>query len=96
MRKVKLMVTETLKYEREIIVEVPDDVCETKLEGLLDVADRAGYADGVDGFVRALERRGVQNPDGYDTDLSSPSSYEAECDDYEFLDDRPEEDGNEV
>lgn len=85
MNKVKLVVIETLKYEREIIVEVPEGISEIKLSGMLDAAERAGQLDGVDGFVGALKRRGIVVSGGYDTDLDSPSSVEAECFNYEIL-----------
>ncbi|KKO51115.1 hypothetical protein [Paenibacillus sp. DMB20] len=84
--KVKLMITETLKYDREVIVEVPAHMTERDIEEALNKAERNYGFDGVDGIVHALKRQGITCPDGFDQDLSSPNSVEAECYDYEVYD----------
>lgn len=86
MKKVKLLITETLKYNREVIVEVPDLMEKSDIEDALDNAERNAGFEGVDGFVHTLKKQGITNPDGVDKDLESPNSVEAECYDYKFLD----------
>lgn len=85
MKKVKLVVRETLKYNREIIVEVPDDMTDAQIENALNEAEREWG--GVDEFVHALRKHGIQNPDGFNSDLDSPDDVESECEDYEVLED---------
>lgn len=86
MKKVKLTIEETLKYEREVIIEVPDEMTNGEIESELDYAERNAGRDGLDGIVYTLRRRGMENPDGFDQDLSSPDSVEAEILDYEVMD----------
>lgn len=86
MKKVKLTIEETLKYEREVIIEVPDEMTNSEIESELDYAERNGGREGAEGIVYSLRRRGMENPDGFDQDLYSPDSSEAEILDYEIID----------
>lgn len=86
MKQVKLTIAETLKYEREVTVVIPDEMTEAELEDVLNYAERNGGYDGVDGIVYELKKRGITNPDGFDRDLDCPDWVEAECYDYEILD----------
>ena len=89
MKKVSLDVEEKLHYRRRVVVLVPDNMSDEHLENVLDEAQRE---DSVSEFVYALKRHGIECPDGYDDDLSSPNYSEVECDYYEFLD----EDGDQA
>lgn len=82
MAKVKLEVEETLKYRREIIVEVPDEMDDGDLEQALNMAQKH---DNLQDFMLELEDHGIEAPDGYDDDLSSPSDMDVECDGYDFI-----------
>jgi hypothetical protein len=86
MKKVKLTIEETLKYEREVIIEIPDEMTNGEIESELDYAERNGGREGIEGIVYSLRRRGMENPDGFDMDTSSPDSIDAEILDYEVID----------
>lgn len=83
MKKVKLMVTEELKYEREVIAEAPDGMTDDQLEKALDRAQSG--ADSVDEFVGLLSRFGIVVNDAWDDSMNSPDFGEVECDDYEWI-----------
>lgn len=82
MRKAKLIVEETVKYQREIKVSVPDEMSDTDLERALSLAERE---DRMDDFLLELERYGVVLEEPYDDDLNSPDQFEVECLEYDFL-----------
>jgi hypothetical protein len=85
MKKVKLVVSEILKYNRKIIVEVPDNMTDAEIENALNEAERE--FGGADEFVHALKKHGIQNHEGFNSDLDSPDEIESECEDYEVLED---------
>lgn len=82
MKKVTLYVQETLKYTRDVVVEVPDNMTDGQLEYLLDKVQ--SRAESVDDAVYALRDRGINLCEPYDTDLDSPSHCEIEIDDYQW------------
>lgn len=88
MRKVILKITETLKYQREVPVEVPDFLSENDLNHALDHAQRS--AESIDDMVIELRRYGINQTASYDRDLDSPWDVEIECDDYEWISDEEE------
>jgi hypothetical protein len=90
MKRVVLKIQETLKYQREVPVMIPDDMDEGELNSALDSAQRG--AESVDDIVRGLRRYGIEQNEPYDTDLDSPDWSEAECDDYDFTYPAAEED----
>jgi hypothetical protein len=79
---VVLRVTETLKYDREVKVKVPDVIKIDEFEHALEKVERS--AETVDDFVHRLGSVGIQLVEPVDDDLSCPSCCEVECDDYEF------------
>jgi hypothetical protein len=81
MKKVKLNVLETLKYQREIEVKIPDDMSEDELNRILDRAQRGTN---LDEFLHRLESNDITFG-VYDDDLSSPYDSEVECDDYTLI-----------
>jgi hypothetical protein len=81
MKKVKLNVLETLKYQREIEIAIPDDMTEGELNEILNRAQRGSD---LDEFLHRLEGNGISFG-VYDDDLSSPYGMEVECDDYTFI-----------
>lgn len=91
MKKVKLTIEETLKYEREVVILVPDEMDEQELQEELSSAERKSGFDGASGIVHELWRQGIDNPDGFDQDLSSPDSIEAGVIDFEILKDGEED-----
>lgn len=85
MQKAKLIITETLEYNREIIVNLPDGMTKADLEEALEDGDREWG--GADEFVHELKKHGITCDKGWDTDLDSPDSIESECMDYEIIED---------
>ncbi|OMF32345.1 hypothetical protein [Paenibacillus peoriae] len=84
MKKVLLTVMETLKYEREIEVEIPDEMTDEQLNRALSKAEQ--HFGGVDEFIYALKPHGITNPKGFDQSTDSPEYMEAECTDYDRID----------
>lgn len=83
MKKVTLKVDEILKYTREVVIEVPDDMTEEDLNNALDEAQRR--ADCVEDFVSRLTRNSeIVAKEPWDDSTDSPDSVEVECDDYEW------------
>ncbi|ELK38792.1 hypothetical protein D478_27846 [Brevibacillus agri BAB-2500] len=89
MKQVILNVTETLRYTREVKVEIPEQMTESELNNALDAAQRGEY---MSEFVYVLERKGLKLIEPVDEDMSSPDWSEIECDDYKFVEN---EDGKE-
>lgn len=87
MKKVVLKIQETLKYNREVPILIPDEMTEKEFNRILDNAQRG--AESVDDIVYHLKHSGagIKQTEPYDTDLDSPDYEEVECDDYEFIDD---------
>ncbi|WP_127532755.1 hypothetical protein [Paenibacillus kobensis] len=84
MKSVTLVIKETLVYERDVQVEIPDDMDEKALNKALDSAQRG--SDTIDDMVRKLDKQsGIKLTKPYDTDLSSLDSMEVECDEYDFV-----------
>ncbi|MCC3380714.1 hypothetical protein ACFQ5D_10820 [Paenibacillus farraposensis] len=84
MKKVLLTVMETLKYEREIVVEIPDEMTDEQLEKALNKAEQ--NFGGVSDFLYDLKPYGITNSSGFDESTDSPADMEAECTDYERID----------
>lgn len=83
MKKVKLFVTEELKYRREIIADVPDSMSDESLERALDKAQ--GGAESADDFAALLKRSGIVISESWDDSMDSPDFGEVECDDYTWI-----------
>lgn len=79
MEKLRLSVVETLKYQREMVIEVPDDMSDEALAAVLDAAESCvssaeEFAENLDGHFGV---RVVEKPD---TDMDSPYHAEIESD----------------
>lgn len=86
MKKVILQIEETLRYQREVPVMIPDDMDKDALNSALDKAQT--YADSVSDILNVLRVRfGIAQQDPYDDSFYSPDWSEAECNDYRFVDD---------
>ncbi|WP_080833259.1 hypothetical protein [Cohnella massiliensis] len=84
MKKVVLKIQETLRYQREVPVMIPDDMNQEALNAVLDTAQCG--AESVDDIIYRLRRHGIQQNEPYDSNLDSPDWSEAECDEYDFPD----------
>lgn len=82
--KVIPVVTETLKYEREVPFVLPEGMSEDEFESVLDKVQR--NADSTDDFIYGLEAYGIKQQGDYDSSFDSPSYFDAECDEYEVVD----------
>lgn len=82
MKKVTLQVQETLKYTREIEIEIPDEMTEEELQEHLNLMEKDEY---LADAVYVLKDEGITVLQ-YDDDLSSPDSGEVEVTDFEFKD----------
>ncbi|MDO3680407.1 hypothetical protein [Paenibacillus ehimensis] len=82
MKKAILYVTETLTYEREIVVLLPDEMSEESLNTALNAAERR--VDFMSDFVINLANQGIQVVGQIDDDLSSPDNCEIECTAYDL------------
>ncbi|NEZ41387.1 hypothetical protein [Paenibacillus alvei] len=82
MRKVKLTIRETLVYEREAVVLMPEGI-PGSINELLDAAER--QADNADEFTYYLSKNGCQIVEDVSRDLDCPESEEVEAIDYDIL-----------
>jgi len=83
-KKVKLKIEERLTYRREVIVKIPESMDESELNKALNLSERK--SEFIDDLIHYLGDFGIECPDGYDDDLSSPDTGEVECYEYSFLD----------
>jgi hypothetical protein len=85
MKKVKLNIQETLKYQREMIIEVPDDMTDGKLNQYLDIAQRKSQAAIDIGYILEDlddEINIIENPD---EDMDSPWDSDIMIDDFDYI-----------
>jgi hypothetical protein len=82
MKKVTIEVQETLKYNREIECEIPDEMTETELDSLLGKMERDEF---LGDAIYVLKRAGIEVGE-YDEDLDSPSYGEVEVLEFNFKD----------
>lgn len=80
MKKVTVEVMETLKYKREIEIEVPDEMTEQQLEFLFSKMERDEFL--IDA-VYVLKEAGIK-VGRYDDDLDSPDYGEVEVIEFNF------------
>lgn len=85
MAKFVLNLTETVKYSREIEIEMSDELTEDDLEVILEDIER-GYIYTFDDYANELTQRDIKVID-YDDSYDSPTDVEIECDDYEIKED---------
>lgn len=84
MKKVKLTIRETLVYEREAVLLMPDEI-PGSINELLDAAERRSDVAGEVTYY--LSRNGCEIVDDVSLDLDCPDSNEVEVVDYEFMED---------
>jgi hypothetical protein len=80
-KKVTLSIMETLKYQREMIIEVPDEMLEAELNGILDeVQRRAQHVDDIASLIQECvsDIKIIETPD---SSTNSPYDTEIEIDD---------------
>jgi hypothetical protein len=83
MKKVTLTIRETIEYQRNIIVEIPDDMSEDEFEEHLDIIEE--NCDTFNGYLQNLgDRKFLVHADLFDAVTTTPSSKEAVCNDYRF------------
>lgn len=89
--KYTVVVEETLKYDREVVIEVPDDMDEDDLDDVLDTAERTirSYGD-IDYLYSALESHDVKVVQRADDDTHYPKGVEYEI--YDVMKSDEEED----
>lgn len=84
MKKIKLEIEETLRYDRSMIIEVPESISEDELDTILDRAERAFGSQDVSNI---LSRAGIKVLNEPDSDPSSPKTVELEITDITEMDD---------
>jgi hypothetical protein len=82
MKKVTIQVQETLKYDREIEVEIPDEMTETEFDRLCVAMERV---DSLSDALYVLKRNGIKVGQ-YDEDMNSPDFGEVEVLEFVFED----------
>lgn len=83
MKKAKIVVDEKLTFRRDIEVLIPNNISDVEMETILNEAEREGS---LSDFMRILMKYGIECPDGYDDDFSSPWDLEVECEEFDFMD----------
>jgi hypothetical protein len=63
-------------------VNVPDEMDDKEIERILNKAEKEEY---LSDFMYVLDANGIENPEGYDDDLSSPCYSEIECEEYDLV-----------
>lgn len=84
MRKVKIKIRETLVYEREAVVLMPDGI-PGSINDQLDNAER--WSDSASEVVYELGNNGCEIVENVSHDMDCPERTEVEVTDYEILDD---------
>jgi predicted nucleotidyltransferase len=85
MKKVRISIQETLKFQREMVIEIPDDMPEDKLNNFLDKAQKkAQSAIDVSYILEDFsdEINVIENPD---ESCDSPWDSEIEIDDFDYI-----------
>jgi hypothetical protein len=86
MKKVRVSIQEILRYQRSMVIEIPDDMSEDKLNNILDKAQRkAQQAVDVMYIVEDLSDD-INVLEVPDEDMSSPWDSEVEIDDFDYID----------
>lgn len=83
MKKAKIWIEERLRYNREIDVEIPDEMTERELEDLFNECERYS-ADNVDDVVRFLGKNGINLIGQVDNDMDCPDSMSIEITEYDI------------
>lgn len=83
MAKAKIWIEERLRYNREIDVEIPDEMTYRELEDLFDECERY-LADNVDDVVRFLGKNGIKLIGQVDNDMDCPDSMSVEITEYDI------------
>lgn len=83
MAKAKIWIEERLRYNREIDVEIPDEMTDRELEDLFDECERY-RADNVDDVVRFLGKNGIKLIGQVDNDMDCPDSMSVEITEYDI------------
>lgn len=83
MAKAKIWIEERLRYNREIDVEIPDEMTYRELEDLFDECERY-RADNVDDVVRFLGKNGIKLIGQVDNDMDCPDSMSVEITEYDI------------
>jgi hypothetical protein len=86
MKKVKLSIQETLKYKRDMTIEIPDDMSEDKLNKFLDVAQRKAQAAIDITYILEDLSNEINVIDNPDESTDSPWDSEIEIDDFNYID----------
>jgi hypothetical protein len=85
MKKVRLNIQETLRYQRQMIIEVPDSMTDDRLINFLDKAQRKAQAAIDIGFILedfSSEINVIEQPD---ESTDSPWDSEIEIDDFDYI-----------
>jgi hypothetical protein len=86
MKKVKLNIQETLKFQREMVIEIPDDMNEDKLNRFLDKAQMKAQAAIDISFILEDFSDEINVIELPDESCDSPWDTEIEIDDFDYLD----------
>jgi hypothetical protein len=86
MKKVRISIEENLRYQREMIIEVPDDMTEDKLNTILDKSQRRAQSAGDIPYIVESLNKDIKIVECPDEDLSSPWDSEIEIDDFDYID----------
>jgi hypothetical protein len=86
MKRVRLSIQETLKFQRGMIIKVPDDMTEDKLNNILDKVQRKAQAASDIPFIIQDLNDDIEIATTPDESVDSPWDTEIEIDDFDYVD----------
>jgi hypothetical protein len=86
MKKVRVSIQEVLRYQRQVIIEIPDDMSEDKLNNILDKCQRKAQAASDVPFIIEDLNDDINVLEIPDESMDSPWDSEVEIDDFDYVD----------
>jgi hypothetical protein len=86
MKRVVLKIQETLKFQRGMIIKVPDNMTENELNKILDIAQAKAYAPSDITFIIEDLEAGIEIATTPDESTDSPWDTEIEIEDFNYVD----------
>jgi hypothetical protein len=85
MKKVRLSIEETLRFQRQMIIEIPDDMTEDKLNNILDKAQRKAQSSSDLPFIIEDLNDQISVFQAPDENIDSPWDTDIEIDDFDYI-----------
>lgn len=86
MKRVRLSIQETLKFQRGMIIKVPDNMTEDKLNNILDKVQRKAQTASDIPFIIQDLNDDIEIATTPDKSVNSPWDTEIEIDDFDYVD----------